>query len=106
MKINESTYRMRVFALLVAIVCYPSANYADGIPEPGLVIYGSVTNANGGFLLGQGNVQWIISGGGSSVTVNSTIANVNGQYFYIARIPFETRSVSGGTFTPAPNTLP
>lgn len=86
--------------------CLSSTAVAQGIPEPGLVIYGAVTNANGGFPLGQGNVQWSVTGGGSSATVNSTIANVNGQYFYIAQIPFETRSVSGGTFTPTPNTLP
>jgi hypothetical protein len=80
--------------------------FADGIPEPGLVMYGVVTNGNGGVPVGQGNVQWSVTGGGSSVTLNSTIANVNGQYFYVARIPFETRAASGGAFTPTPNTLP
>ena len=93
------SYILSVFALCLLA-------FAEGLPEPGLVLYGTVTNANGSMPVVQGNVQWSASGGGSSAAVSSILANVNGQYFYIARIPFETRSVSGGTFTPTPNTLP
>ena len=82
------------------------SSHAQGIPEPGLVMYGTVTNANGAMPILQGSVQWSVSGGGSSTTVPSFLVNVNGQYFYIARVPFETRSVSGEAFTPTPNTLP
>ncbi|MBM3883609.1 MAG: hypothetical protein FJ387_28540 [Verrucomicrobia bacterium] len=79
---------------------------AEGIPEPGLVLYGSVTNTAGGFGLMSVGVLWTAAGAGSSLAVGSTIANVNGQYFYIAQIPFETRAVSGRVFEPRPNTLP
>lgn len=90
-----------IFACAVVTTCH-----ADGIPEPGLVMYGSVTNTAGSFVLMSGGVQWNASGGGSSASVAATIANVNGQYFYLAQIPFETRAASSTTFTPKPNTLP
>ncbi len=106
MKMPSPTNRMKFLAVLSVCASCCTAFDSEGIPEPGLILYGVVTNVNGGFLLGQGNVQWTVAGGGSSAAVNPTIANVNGQYFYIARIPFETRSASGGTFTPSPNTLP
>jgi hypothetical protein len=41
------------------------------------------------------------------VSVNAATINCNGQLFYIATIPFETRSVSGSSVeTATPNTLP
>ena len=69
-------------------------------------MYGSVTNVNGNYPLISSETLWSISGGGSSVTLTSTVVNVNGQYFHVTRVPFETRTVSGQTFTPMPNTLP
>lgn len=69
-------------------------------------MYGSVTNVNGNYPLVSSETFWSISGGGSSVTLTSTVVNVNGQYFHVTRVPFETRTVSGQTFTPTPNTLP
>ncbi len=99
--IPRFTVRLAALSLLFTTVAL-----ADGIPEPGFVLYGSVTNTAGGFGLMSGGVQWTASGAGSSATVASTIANVNGQYFYIAHVPFETRAVSGATFTPKANTLP
>ncbi len=74
--------------------------FGDGIPEPGLVMYGSVTNTAGSFALMSGGVQWAASGAGLSATVASTIANVKGQYFYLAHIPFEQRAIPDVTFTP------
>lgn len=51
-------------------------------------------------------VNWTVVGGGSSASVSSTIASVNGQFFYVARIPFETRFAGNLTFSPTTNTLP
>lgn len=79
---------------------------AGGIPEPALILYGSVTNTAGPFLLTSGGVAWTVVVVGSSSTVTTTVANVNGQFFYIARIPFETRFAGNLTFTPSANTLP
>jgi len=84
----------------------PAVLTANGIPEPASIQYGSVTNSAGPLSLMGGEVNWVISGGGSSASVLSTIASVNGEFFYVARIPFETRSAGNLSFTPAPNTLP
>lgn len=83
-----------------------TASTLAGIPEPNLILYGSVTNATGSILLASGGVNWTAAGGGSSATVASTIASVNGQFFYVARIPFETRFAGNLTFTLTTNTLP
>jgi len=91
---------------LIALSFVTPSVLAVGIPEPGLVLYGSVPNTASSFALMSGGVQWTASGDGPSATVASTIANVNGQYFYVAQIPLETRAVSGATFTTKSNTLP
>ncbi len=83
-----------------------SAQSVPGIPEPGLLLYGAVTNSNGGTPWSEGSVRWTVSGGGSTALVDSTMVNVNGQYFYLARMPFETRSAGGVNFTATPNVLP
>ncbi len=83
-----------------------SIGMASGIPEPALILYGSVTNTAGPLLLTSGGVNWLVVGAASSASASSTIASVNGQFFYVARIPFETRSAGNLTFTPSPNTLP
>lgn len=96
-------------ATLLAVIVLPFgtlAQTAPGLPEPGLVMYGPVTNVNGNYALVSAPTVWRASGVGSSVTITSTVAGVNGQYFHITRIPFETRSVSGQPFTPTANTLP
>src|SRR5271157_1938963 len=69
------------------------AQTLPAIPEPGLVMYGSVVNTNlyGSSVLAAGAVNWTISGSNSAAVLASTIVGVNGQYFYIARVPFETR---------------
>jgi hypothetical protein len=95
-----------IFAALLMANPIVNAQQTPGIPEPGLVMYGAVTNSSGGSPVTIGNVNWTVSGGGSTSTVVSTIVNVNGQYFYIARIPFETRSAGGINFGASPNTLP
>jgi hypothetical protein len=85
----------------VALVCV-----AQGIPEPGLVLYGSITNSAGSVPLALGRVVWSVSGGGSSTVVTSSIVAINQQFFYITTLPFETRSISGQPAFPAtPNTL-
>ena len=81
---------------------------ATGIPEPGLVMYGSVSNTATGLPLFTNTVVWQVTGGGPSETVivnNATIAWVNGQFYYVARVPFETRSLGGVIFQKTPNTL-
>jgi Bacterial TSP3 repeat len=101
--------RRRITTMLATVtiaMSTPVVSKAAGIPEPAIVLYGSVTNTAGPLLLTSGGVDWTVVGGGFSVLVSSTIASVNGQFFYVARIPFETRFASNLSFSPATNTLP
>lgn len=96
----------RTAAFMCALSLVAEAASADGIPEPGLVLYGSVTNRATRHSISTAAVEWTVTGGGSSAALTSTIANVNGQTFYVVRIPFETRVVGSLAFAPTPNTLP
>lgn len=88
-------------ALLANVPC--QAQPTLGIPEPGLLMYGSVTNAAGGLPLPPTAITWQISGGSDLVTVNSTVVVVNGQSFHVARVPFETRAAGNTNFGRTPN---
>ena len=91
---------------LLAACPAPCACQAQGIPEPGLLMYGAVANTNGNIPYIGSGIAWTVSAGANSVTIPATVVGVNGQVFYIARMPFETRSIPGGpTFAPTPNTL-
>ncbi|MGO8678839.1 MAG: hypothetical protein ACLQVX_23590 [Limisphaerales bacterium] len=78
---------------------------AQGIPEPSLVLYGSVLNAGSSQPLNTGQVTWRISNQTDSVSVTASIVGVNTQFFYIAFIPLETRTAGGQTFPASTNTL-
>jgi hypothetical protein len=95
------------FAILWFYGSVVTGQIIPAIPEPGLVMYGSVvnTNASGGGGLAAGIVNWNINGSNSTSAVSTTIIAVNGQYFYIARVPFETRHIGSDNFAPTPNTL-
>ena len=89
--------------LLLACLC--QAQPSLGIPEPGLLLFGSVTNVGGGLPLPPPAVTWQISSGLDLVTVPATVVVVNGQFFHLARVPFETRSVGSTNFGQTPNVL-
>jgi len=77
----------------------------EGIPEPGLTLYGVVKNDLGGATvrLTSGALTWTIAPGtGSAVTVQGTLTNVLDQFSYIIEVPFE--SVLAGP-TPSTNAL-
>jgi hypothetical protein len=78
-----------------------------GIPEPGLVLFGSVTNAVGLPPFPIEAVTWQISGGNpvALATVQAMVVAVNGQFFYVARVPFETRPAGAASLGPTPNLL-
>jgi len=76
------------------------------IPEPGYAMYGTLTNAGAQATPPTLSVSWRIVSGGETVTNLATLVNVNGQSFYLALVPFETRSIPGLAPLPAtPNTL-
>ena len=67
----------------------------QGIPEPDLVMYGTVLNVtnNANLRLGYGALTWVFQplGGGPAITATGTLTNINNQYSYILRIPCETQ---------------
>jgi hypothetical protein len=66
--------------------------YGEGIPEPGLVMYGIVRNtAAGNIRQAQGTLHWSFQkpGGGTVVTTTS-LTNINDQFSYVVHVPFET----------------
>ena len=77
-----------------------------GMPEPGLVMYGAITNTGPSRPMSNVSVNWRVTSGAATFTNQATMVTVNGQVFYIQRVPFETRSIPGTTaFTATPNTL-
>lgn len=76
-----------------------------GIPEPGLIVYGSILNAKNKEPLASGAISMRATGGNDIVTLNATFLSVNGESFYLVRVPFETRSIAGVAFTKTANTL-
>jgi hypothetical protein len=79
----------------IAIVCLMASSGAgQGIPEPDLVMYGTVLNvrSNANLRLGYGALTWVFQpvGGGSTITASGTLTNINNQFSYILRIPCET----------------
>jgi hypothetical protein len=63
----------------------------EGIPEPSLVMYGLVTDAQG---MRQTNGTLVVTilrpNGGPALRLESQLADINGQYSYILLIPCET----------------
>ena len=102
----------RILALLGGVLASAStsswcaAQPTLGIPEPGVCLYGSVATTNGRIpYLGTG-VVLNLAAGTNSVTLPANWVTVNGQVFYVLRVPLETRSVVGTPAFPAtPNTL-
>ena len=78
---------------------------AQGIPEPGLVLYGVVQNVSSGGVtnrLTTGTLTCQITpAGGSPITLSTSLQNINDQFCYVLTVPFETRitglSLSPGT---------
>src|SRR4051794_40058151 len=70
----------------------------QGIPEPSLVMYGRVLNisSNANLRLGYGTLSCTFQpvGGGSPVTASTFLTNINNEFSYVLRIPWE-RPVPG-----------
>lgn len=92
-------------AVLLACLFMGPSSHGDGIPEPSLVLYGSVLNLSNGQPLGSGQVTWQITNQTDSILVSANIVGFNNQFFYVAFIPLETRNIGTQTFSAASNTL-
>jgi hypothetical protein len=83
MKAPSKTPRTKLLAVLGVCACCCSALHADGLPEPGLVRYGTVVNTFGGAnaRLTSGWLIWTLqpAAGGGANTLITNLENSNGQ---------------------------
>jgi hypothetical protein len=86
--------------------CFASIGFAQGIPEPDLLMYGTLLNitSNANLRLGYGTLTCVFRpvAGGSPITAFASLTNINNRFSYILRIPCETPA-SG--FTPSTNAI-
>ena len=70
------------------------AVFAEGIPEPSLVLYGTIRNVhnNGDVRWTSGSLEWTFTPqfGGTPIRASVTLTNLNDQFSYAAIIPIET----------------
>jgi hypothetical protein len=105
---NTRIHPERTLATLAAIALIFTGALAQslpGIPEPGLTLYGDVRNTAGGgnLRLTVGSLVWTVQPpGGNPITIQTPLRNINDQFSYAVRLPFET--VPSG-FMLSPNTL-
>jgi hypothetical protein len=104
MKKDPSLVSRFPFAISFAICLAASLACAQSIPEPGLILYGQVRNTTtGGALQTYGTLRWIIQPPtGAPITRFTPLTNINDQFSYVLRVPFES-TLPG--FTISPNTL-
>jgi hypothetical protein len=84
---------MGLLASLILCATPGLSQSLPGIPEPGLTLYGDVRNVAGGgnLRLIVGTLRWTVTpAGGTPITVESQLRNINDQFSYVARIPYET----------------
>ena len=89
------TQRWTGFNFVLAAVCLATyvarSQTIPGIPEPGLILYGQVRNTTTGMLQTYGTLKWIIQPPtGSAITLYVPLTNINDQFSYVLRVPFET----------------
>ncbi|MBI2926369.1 MAG: hypothetical protein HYY24_11800 [Verrucomicrobia bacterium] len=72
----------------------PLSPWGGGLPEPDLVLYGTIRDVSGGLntRLTAGALNWTFqpAGAGKPFTVTATLTNINDQFSYVVRIPCET----------------
>ena len=90
---NQTTRCAGIVGLLACLLMVggwlPQAR-AQGLPEPGMVLYGAVTNSATGAALTSGTVTWRFAAGTNMATATGAVSNVNGQFLYVVEMPFET----------------
>ncbi len=102
---NISLFPMLVQGIACLCVSYLgiAATSAQGIPEPSLILYGTIRNvADGNIPVISGRLTWQFQpvSGGQIVTVSTTLTNINDQFSYILQVPWET-DVGAGVSTNA-----
>ncbi|MEI6785726.1 MAG: hypothetical protein WCQ21_32965, partial [Verrucomicrobiota bacterium] len=89
-------------AASLALCLAANLAHAQSIPEPGLLLYGQVRNTTaGGALMTYGTLRWTIQPpSGPPITLFAPLTNINDQFSYVLRVPFES-TLAGSTISPA-----
>jgi hypothetical protein len=101
----QHKHTLAIFAAIALTFTGALAQSPPGIPEPGLTLYGEIRNTAGGanLRLTIGTLVWTVQPAtGNPITVQTPLRNINDQFSYAVRLPFET--VPTG-FTLSPNAL-
>ncbi len=97
------TPRAILIALALAALALTPRLHSDGIPEPGYILFGEIRNHAGGgnILMIGGTLTWRVqvAGNGPVITVSTPVLNINNQFSYRVRIPYEV-VVGGNTLGP------
>jgi hypothetical protein len=70
-----------------------------GVPEPGLVLWGTVVNQTNGQPITINSVRWSVTDGSKAAVYSSAsrpatrIVSANGQSYYVLQVPFDTRQI-------------
>lgn len=94
-----------VMALMMLLLAPKNFAQLPAIPEPGLLMYGAISNSSSGSLLTAASVSWTITGNNSTSSIPCTIVAVNNQFFYLTKVPFETRHLGSVNFTATTNVI-
>ncbi len=94
----------RIVVLFGLVTVLSVMTHAEGIPEPGIVLYGEVRNLNTLFTnrprLTFGELDWPVRAGEKTLRLRVGLTNLAGNLSYRVRIPFET-VVGGNSEGPA-----
>lgn len=85
-------------ALLLGALAGQAQVIPPGVPEPGLVLWGTVVNARSPSVPPPiQDVRWTIRAGDVSLELSASsipptqVRTINGRHYYVARIPFDSR---------------
>jgi len=106
-QLSRSTNLPSLLFVLLALIRFGHFSLlAQGLPEPSLTLYGTVTNLAGlaNSRLTAGTLTWrfVLSDGSAPVILTTQLANINDQFSFRLTIPCETQI---GALTISANTL-
>lgn len=99
---------MKPFQLLAVSVLFQLFCHATPpIPEPGIILYGKVTDGSRNAIVPITGMSWTISNSDKSIVLSDGAGIetpvLNGETWFIARIPFASTNVQGIATDPVPN---
>ena len=89
----KMTRSLRIPLLVSLFGCLAPSALAEGIPEPYVVLYGTVRNtSDNNVRMTFGSLTWQFRkvSDGRVVTVTTALTNINDQFSYVLRVPCET----------------